>query len=188
MSKYYNIIKNHALLLVGGVTDTIMKNKILKFDVLKSFDGHCGKITLASSLEADIDNIKNKEGELYESVELLLASDCDRVELANIIMIAYKKIKGKQYLDLETPFSLPGLNFFVSNKCELNYGILVDPENLLPFYEPIIVGRKKVSWLWLIPLSENEADYINQKGWDSFWKMTKEKGFDLTGVCRGSYI
>lgn len=177
-------VAKHALSFIGGTPQVFRYNSS---DELKTID----IMTCKNSPYNDIDvfatiGLANHDiGLSYEKkqlrVELMAIGPIGDVDWANIIASAAFEVMDYKTCSYGT--IIPNVVGEYKKSIQLPHLLLLSP-NYWASYAPLQLDDFVIAWLFAVPISNSECEYIVENGTEAFEKMLNENHIDLSNLNR----
>lgn len=178
-------IAQHAWKFIGGTPEVFSYNnddETISVDIMTCADENFSITTLSTIGLSSVDIGKEIDGKPLR-VELLMLGDAHEEIFANILATVAFRIKETQYCD----FGLIIENVieqYVSDAA-VNHVLLMQPL-FWEKYSPCELDGNIVAWLLVVPISEDERNYIEKNGVDKFDELLEKSQVDLIDLRRAS--
>lgn len=181
-------IAKYELAFIGGnpkVYRYYNEDESKHIDILTSQKGYCNNgITCASIGLNETDIGLMNEGKKLR-IELIALGNLNDYKLENILSTCVFEIMDNKTCSYG--MIIPNIiKNYVENTC-MEHILLLSPI-FWEKYSPLIDKDEIVSWLLLVPISTEEAKYIQNHGVDQFETLMEEKKVDISDYKRKSIV
>jgi hypothetical protein len=181
-------VAKHVITFISGkpaVTRYYNTDKSKQVDIMTCKNPSNPKIGVLSTIGVHNIDIGMKYKDTSLRVELMLTGDIQSDILENILSSAAFEIMDSAVCKYGT--IIPNVISPYLKNTEMKHLLMMSPV-FWEKYAPLHDSGTTVSWLFGVPISEKERDFIRNRGVDEFDKLLEEKKADVLNYTRGSII
>ena len=154
-------------------------------DILTSLDGYFKDTKVCATIGLNEVDIGIESNNKPITIELMAAATLDNEYLENIVAAVALDIIDSKCCKCGTVFKNEILEYY--NNLEMKHVVLITPM-FWEKYNDIEEENRHIVWLFLMPISDKELEYLNKNGLDSLEKLLEEKKVDILDYKRKSCI
>lgn len=173
---------------IGGnpkVFRYLNQNNSKSIDIFISKDGYCNKGKTCATIGMNEIETGLKQGKKKVRFELIALGKSNLFKLENILATTAFEIRDKKIC--QYGMVIPDVVRKYIKSTNMEHILLLSP-TFWERYAPLEEEEEVVSWLLLVPISNDEAVYIQKHGVEQFKSLLEEKNVDISDYNRESIV